>query len=133
MKILQISSSVRGENSYSTQLAYLLVERLIAARRSVDETEVAVRDLGRSPHPLLDGATLQALFTVTELRTPEQAARVALDDALIEEIQSADIVVLGVPMYNFGVPAQLTRILHKLTRALTCLLIDMKDFVQSGV
>lgn len=117
MKILQISSSVRGENSYSTQLANSLVERLIAVGRSVDETEVAVRDLGRSPHPLLDGATLQALFAVTELRTPEQAARVALDDALIEEIQSADIVVLGVPMYNFGVPAQLKNWIDAISRA----------------
>ncbi len=117
MKILQINSSVRGENSYSTQLANSLVERLVAVGRSVDETEVAVRDLGRSPHPLLDGATLQALFTVTELRTPEQAARVALDDALIEEIQSADIVVLGVPMYNFGVPAQLKNWIDAISRA----------------
>ena len=51
-------------------------------------------------------AALGALFTPAEQRTPEQAARVALDDALIAQVQSADAIVLGVPMYNFGPPAQ---------------------------
>jgi FMN-dependent NADH-azoreductase len=50
-------------------------------------------------------------------RTPEQAARVALDDALIAELQTADVVVLGVPMYNFGVPAQLKNWIDAISRA----------------
>ena len=52
-------------------------------------------------------AVLTALFTPDAQRTPAQAARVALDDALIAELQAHDILVLGVPMYNFGVPSQL--------------------------
>ena len=103
MNILQINSSARADGSHSTRLADAIVERLRAAptprrRRST------VRDLGRTPHPELNEAALQALFTPAEQRTPEQAARVALDDALIAELQAADVVVLGVPMYNFGVP-----------------------------
>ena len=114
MKILQINSSARTEGSHSTKLATALVERLSATQ---SQAEVTVRDLGRTPHPMLDGAALQALFTPAEQRTSEQVARVALDDALIEEIQSADVVVLGAPMYNFGVTAQLKNWIDAISRA----------------
>lgn len=114
MNILQINSSARAEGSHSTKLANALVERLSAAQ---PQAKVTVRDLGRTPHPALDETALQALFTPAEQRTPEQAARVALDDVLIAEIQSADVVVLGVPMYNFGVPAQLKSWIDAISRA----------------
>src|SRR5690606_34307136 len=58
-----------------------------------------------------------ALFTPADQRTPEQAARVAQDDALIAEIQAADVLVLGVPMYNFGVPTQLKNWIDAISRA----------------
>lgn len=114
MKILQVNSSARTEGSHSTRLASALVERLSATQ---PQAEVTVRDLGRTPHPMLDEAALQALFTPAEQRAPEQAARVALDDALIAEIQSADVIVLGVPMYNFGVPVQLKSWIDAISRA----------------
>lgn len=56
---------------------------------------------------MLDEIALQALFSPAEQRTPEQAAQVALDGALTAEIQAADMVALGMPMYNFDVPSQL--------------------------
>lgn len=114
MKILQINSSARAESSHSTRLANALVERL---RADQPQAALTVRDLGRTPHPMLDEAALQALFSPAEQRTPEQAARVAQDDALIAEIQAADVVVLGVPMYNFGVPAQLKNWIDAISRA----------------
>ncbi len=114
MKILQINSSARAEGSHSTRLANVLVERLLATQ---PQAELSVRDLGRTPHPMLDEVALQALFSPAEQRTPEQAARVALDDALIAEIQAADVVVLGVPMYNFGVPSQLKNWIDAISRA----------------
>ncbi|MFN3415821.1 MAG: FMN-dependent NADH-azoreductase [Caldimonas sp.] len=114
MNILQVNSSARIEGSYSTRLASALVERL---RERHPQARVTVRDLARTPHPVLDEAALGALFTPAEQRTPEQAARVALDDALIAEIQAADVVVLGVPMYNFGVPAQLKNWIDAISRA----------------
>ena len=104
MNILQIHSSQRATGSHSSRLAQRLVERLRAGH---SDAQVTLRDLGKAPHPALDEPALQALFTPADQRTPEQAARVALDDALIAELQAADVVVLGVPMYNFGVPAQL--------------------------
>ncbi len=114
MKILQINSSARAESSHSTRLATTLVERL---RAEQPQATLTLRDLGRTPHPMLDEAALQALFTPAEQRTPEQAARVAQDDALIAEIQAADVLVLGVPMYNFGVPAQLKNWIDAISRA----------------
>lgn len=113
MKILQINSSARAEGSHSTRLANALVARIRAAQPDV---ELSVRDLGHTPHPMLDESALQALFTPADQRTPEQAARVALDDALIAEIQAADVVVLGVPMYNFGVPSQLKNWIDAISR-----------------
>jgi len=114
MKILQIHSSARREASQSSRLARRIVERLAAGEPNV---EVVVRDLGSDPHPVLDEAALGALFTPSVQRTPEQAARVALDDALIEQVKAADVVVLGVPMYNFGVPAQLKNWIDAISRA----------------
>jgi FMN-dependent NADH-azoreductase len=114
MNILQINSSPRQEASQSTGLANRVVRRL---RDADPEAAVTVRDLGRLPHPELDEAALGALFTPADQRTPEQAARVAQDDALIAEIQAADIVVLGVPMYNFGVSAQLKNWIDAISRA----------------
>lgn len=114
MHILQVNSSARNGASHSTRLANDLVERLRAADASATLT---VRDLAATPHPALDEAALGALFTPAEDRTPEQAARVALDDELIAEIQAADVVVLGVPMYNFGVSAQLKNWIDAISRA----------------
>ena len=117
MNILQINSSARTESSHSTRLATSLVERIRASLSDATDAATTVRDLGRNPHPALDEAALQALFTPAELRTPEQAARVALDDALIEQLKAADVVVLGVPMYNFGVPAALKNWIDAIARA----------------
>jgi FMN-dependent NADH-azoreductase len=114
MNILQINSSARREASHSTRLANRIVARLVAAD---PEAKLTLRDLNDRPHPELDEAALQALFSPATQRTPEQAARVALDDALIGEIQAADVVVLGVPMYNFGVPAQLKNWIDAISRA----------------
>ncbi|MBI1174869.1 MAG: FMN-dependent NADH-azoreductase [Sideroxydans sp.] len=114
MKILQVNSSARTTGSQSRQLAADIVARLQATH---PDAEIAVRDLALNPHPLLDEAALQALFTPAEQRSPEQAARVALDDALIAEIQGANIVVLGVPMYNFGVPALLKSWIDAIAKA----------------
>ncbi|MBT9540859.1 NAD(P)H-dependent oxidoreductase [Thiobacillus sp.] len=104
MNILQINASARREGANSTRVANTIVDRLKAAHPGV---QVTVRDLAVTPHPVLDEAALGALFTPADQRTPEQHARVALDDALIAEIQAHDTLVLGVPMYNFGVPVQL--------------------------
>ena len=78
MNILQINSSARSEGSQSTAVAERIVARLKAENAGKPLSHV--RDLASDPHPALDQAALGALFTPAESRTPEQAARVALDD-----------------------------------------------------
>jgi FMN-dependent NADH-azoreductase len=114
MNILQINSSVRGNQSESTRVANAIVAKLAAANPGAT---VTVRDLGANPHPVLDETALGALFTPADQRTPAQAARVALDDALIAEAQAADVIVLGAPMYNFGMPIQLKAWFDAVARA----------------
>jgi FMN-dependent NADH-azoreductase len=114
MNILQINASARSQGAQSTRLADLVVERL---RTDHSQSHLIVRDLAVTPHPVLDEPALQALFTPADQRTPEQAARVALDDALIAELQGADALVLAVPMYNFGISAQLKNWLDGVARA----------------
>ncbi|MCS0584304.1 NAD(P)H-dependent oxidoreductase [Massilia pinisoli] len=114
MNILQINSSVRGTQSESSRVANAVVAKLAAANPGAT---VTVRDLGANPHPVLDEAALGALFTPADQRTAEQAARMALDDTLIAEAQAADVIVLGAPMYNFGMPIQLKAWFDAIARA----------------
>ncbi len=114
MKILQINTAARSEGANSSKLADAISSRLKVKH---PEAVLEVRDLAANPHPVLDEAALGALFTPADQRTPEQAARVALDDALIAQTQSADVIILGVPMYNFGVPVQLKTWIDAIARA----------------
>ena len=114
MNILQINSSARSTGSESTRIADAIVARLQAATPGAN---VVRRDLAANPHPVIDEATLGALFTPADQRTPEQAARVALDDALIAEAQAADTIVIGAPMYNFGITVQLKSWFDAIARA----------------
>jgi FMN-dependent NADH-azoreductase len=114
MSILQINSSARSEGSLSSRLADKLVASLRAAH---PDAAFSLRDLAAQPHPALDESALQALLTPAEQRSAEHAARVTLDDALIAEVQAADVVVIGAPMYNFGVSTQLKNWIDAIARA----------------
>ncbi len=114
MNILQINASARRHGGNSTRVADRIVARLQQAH---PDATLTVRDLAADPHPILDETALAALFTPADKRTAEQAARVALDDALIAELQAHDTIVLGVPMYNFGVPVQLKSWIDAVARA----------------
>jgi FMN-dependent NADH-azoreductase len=118
MNILQINSSARpfanGQGSQSTRLAAELVETL---RAGAADATLTLRDLAANPHPALDEATLGALFTPADARTPEQHARVAMDQALIDEVKAADVIVIGVPMINFGISSQLKNWIDAIAKA----------------
>lgn len=114
MKILQINASARREGANSTKLANTVVERLQAAHPAA---AVTLRDLGATPVTVLDEVALGALFTPVEQRSAGQSAVVAEYDALIAEVQAHDVIVLGVPMYNFGVPVQLKAWIDAIARA----------------
>jgi FMN-dependent NADH-azoreductase len=114
MKILQIKSSVFNGNGQSSRLANEFVALL---QEQHPGAEVLERDLVADPVPHLDGARVGAFFAKPEERSAEQKAIVAYSDALIAELRRADVLVLGLPMYNFGVPSQLKAWFDHLARA----------------
>jgi FMN-dependent NADH-azoreductase len=104
MQILQLNTSTRSVGANSTTVADLITTRL---KQKDSESSLRLRDMARDTHPMLDKPALNALFTPADQRSEEQHARMAQDDALINEVQNSDIIVLGVPMYNFGISVQL--------------------------
>jgi FMN-dependent NADH-azoreductase len=114
MKLLQINTSLFSNDGQSSRLA----ADFVAARQSVDpDLEVVVRDLAREPIPHLTAERFQAFVARQEARTAAQRAIVAESDVLIDELKAADVVVLGLPMYNFGVPSQLKAYFDHVARA----------------
>lgn len=113
-RILQINSSLNGADGQSSRLADAAVNALLDRN---PQAEVTVRDLAREPVPHLDAATFTAFATKPEDRTEAQRAAVALSDALIAELHAADVLVLGLPMYNFGVPSTLKAWIDHIARA----------------
>ena len=106
--VLKINASLFAANGQSSQLA----ERFVAAwQASHPGARVVERDLTTHPVPHLDAARFTAFLVQPEARSAEQQAVVAFSDALIAELRAADVIVLGLPMYNFGIPSQLILIL----------------------
>jgi FMN-dependent NADH-azoreductase len=103
VRILRIDSSADTDGSQSRRLA----DRIIAGiRASGEPLEVTVRDLSM-PLPQLTQAWIRANKTPAADRTPEQMAELALSETLIAEIENADTLVIGAPLYNFAIPASL--------------------------
>jgi FMN-dependent NADH-azoreductase len=108
--ILQLTSSIYGDGGQSSRLAGEFVTRFPDAR-------VIRRDLGTEPPPHLDAERFGAFLARPESRTPAQRRVVAESDALIAELKAADTIVLGLPMYNFGLPSQLKSYFDHVARA----------------
>ena len=102
--LLQINTSLFSEGGQSSRLADQFVARWRAANPG---GELIARDLARDPVPHLTAERFQAFLAKPGERTAEQHAHAGYSDALIEELQRADVIVLGLPMYNFGVPSTL--------------------------
>lgn len=114
LNILRIDASARTEGSVTRRLG----DELIAALRiRHGRVTVTTRDLARTPPPLLDADWLAASFTEPQARDAAQRAALAASDALVAELMAADAVVLGVPVYNFGVPAALKAWIDLVARA----------------
>ncbi len=114
MNILHITSSLRGAESESSRVTNSIVAKLSAANPGA--TVVHPRP-GPRPAPAAGRSGARRPVHAGESRTPVQAARVALDDALIAQAQAADVVVIGAPMYNFGIPVQLKSWFDAIARA----------------
>ncbi len=112
--LLQLKSSLFSSNGQSSRLA----DEFIAAWRETHPgAKIIVRDLAKDPVPHLDAERFAALLARPEDRTSAQAAVVEQSDALIEELRRAQVIVLGLPMYNFGLPSTLKAYFDHIARA----------------
>ena len=112
--LLQINSSVFSTGGQSTKLA----DHFVTTWKKANPTgRVVSRDLAANPIPHLGGETVGAYFTPAESRNEAQKAAIALSDELVAEIQAADTIVIGAPMYNFNIPSVLKAYFDHIARA----------------
>ena len=113
-KILHIVSSPRGGASMSIQLGNAVVSKI---QETYPESIVKEKNLAQHPFPHLEEVHLNAFFTPAESRSAENLAAIQHSDEAIAELQEADIIVIGVPFYNFGVPSTLKAWVDHIARA----------------
>ena len=101
--ILTVNSSPKTEGSISRDL----VERFVDKWRAQNTASVVARDVGTTPPPHLDEATIGAFYTPEDARSDDQQARIAFSDELVGELEAADVIVIGAPMHNFSLPSGL--------------------------
>ncbi|WP_445158507.1 FMN-dependent NADH-azoreductase [Halomonas sp. E14] len=112
-RILLLTSSILGEHGQSNVLASHFRQR--AAER--DDLAVTQRDLAAESLPHLGLEELSSWQVAAAERSAEQQVLVQRSDALIDELQAHDVLVLAVPMYNFGIPSQLKAWFDRVMRA----------------
>lgn len=112
--LLQLNTSLFSGNGQSSRLA----DRFVADWKAGNPNgTVIARDLGADPVPHLTAQRFGAFLAKPDERNAQQQAVVDFSDALIEEIRQADIIVLGLPMYNFGIPSTLKAYFDHIARA----------------
>jgi FMN-dependent NADH-azoreductase len=113
--LLQINASLNKGNGQSS----LLANQFVAAfHKRRPEAKIVVRDVAAAePVPHLNAERFGAFITKPEERSAAERAVVAYSDTLINELKEADVIVLGLPMYNFGVPSQLKAYFDHIARA----------------
>ena len=114
MKILQIKTSILSQYSTSNQLSNEFVDQYMT-KHSAAKLEILDFETTAIPH--LDSKLLSALSTDQSERSNEQVKQVAFADSLIEQLQDSDVIVLGLPMYNFNVPSMLSSYFDHVARA----------------
>ena len=107
--ILRLDASMRKTGSYSRDLSDKLIKQLTGEQQASEEhseknSKITIRDLADGI-PLIDENWIKANFTAVDERATEQNKCLATSDILVDELNNADLIVIGLPIYNFGVPA----------------------------
>lgn len=113
LQVLEISASARTEASVTRALSRDLIRAL---ELRYGDIEVTHRDLATGM-PFVDEAWIEANFTADKLRTARHHEALAYSDALVAELQNADVLVIGVPVYNFSIAATLKAWIDMIARA----------------
>jgi FMN-dependent NADH-azoreductase len=111
--LLHMDASPRGERSHSRRLTREFVEQWKQAHPG---DTVSYRDIGRNPVPHVDEPWIAAAFTPPDQHTPQLQEAIRLSDQLVDEFLAADVYVIGVPMYNFGVPSVFKAYIDQIVR-----------------
>ena len=111
--LLHIDASVRREGSLSRRLSKAFIEAWLTERPG---DSVLRRDVGLEPPPFVTENWIAAAFTKPADRTSAMNRVLAPSDLYISEIERADVIVLGTPMYNYGMPAQLKAWIDQVVR-----------------
>lgn len=107
-RVLRLTTSILGEGSVSSSLMEDLLVRLQeVAQQAGKPLAISERNFSTSPIPHFDGEWLQAVMTPEADRSDEQQRKAAFSNELIGELQAAEIIVIGLPMYNFSLPSML--------------------------
>jgi FMN-dependent NADH-azoreductase len=112
--ILVVESSPMGEKSVSRRLTREVLSGLM--KRNPAST-VITRDLAQKPLPHLGAEQISAYYTPEEKRDDSLKAAVRSSDEAVAELLAADVVVIGAPMWNFGVPSALKAWIDHVVRA----------------
>lgn len=112
--LLFVASSLFGDGSQSRLIASEFIDRW---RQSHPDTTVVERDLTADNIPHMSLAAFAASLTPADTRSTSEHQAAALADALIEEVEAADVIVLAAPMYNFSIPSTLKAWIDHITRA----------------
>ncbi|MEN9518278.1 MAG: hypothetical protein RLZZ381_866 [Cyanobacteriota bacterium] len=124
-QILRIDSSSRVEGSHSRELAdYFQTVWL----KKYPEDRLIVRDVVKNPAPHIGDLTIAGFYTPPEQQTEAMKQAIALSDELIDELQSADVLLLSVPMYNFSVPSALKAWIDQIVRIGQTFAYDGQNF-----
>lgn len=113
MNILRIDGSMRRTGSISRQLTDEVIDNLIS---QTPGAAIRVRDLA-NPLPHVTEDWINANFTDPDERTESQKQTLAQSDQLVEELETADTIIIGLPIYNFGVPAAVKAWIDLIARA----------------
>jgi FMN-dependent NADH-azoreductase len=113
-KILNIVTSVKGKESFTIKLSTAIIEKLTA---DYPGSTVVTRDLNKNPFPHFEETLLGGFYAPEAIKTKEQQEAVKHSDEAIKEVMEADILVIGVPMYNFGIPSTLKAWIDHIARA----------------
>lgn len=111
--LLVIEVSPRFDYSTSRKLTAVFVEKWKAAN---PDGSVIVRDLVKTELPFVDLPWIGGAFTPPETHSPESAAAIKISDDLVAELQAADRIVIGTPLYNFSIPAVLKAYIDHIVR-----------------
>ncbi|MNJ94130.1 FMN-dependent NADH-azoreductase [compost metagenome] len=138
-KILHIISSTRGAESFTNQMADAIIKKI---KTTEGEVDVDVLDLSKEQFPHLSQGQINAFFLPVDLLTLEQKKSIEISDRAVEQIQQADFIVIGVPMYNFSINSSLKAYFDHIARAKITfrysekgaegLLLGKKAFIAAG-